>query len=175
MTDAVGTRHATTPEIVELPERHAAVVGIDGRLDELPRLMGEAFGLSAETIGESGAVIAGPPFARYYGFGERIQAEAGFPFSGTLVPTDRVRETILPGGRLVTTTHVGSYEELTQAWDRAAAWMREHALTSTGAPWECYLTGPDEPGPPITEIFWPLDDHRPSPRPRAGCPRTGTP
>jgi len=157
MTDAIGTRHATTPEIVELPERHAAVVGIDGRVDELPRLMGEAFGLSAETIGESGAVIAGPPFARYYGFGERIQAEAGFPFSGTLVPTDRVRETILPGGRLVTTTHVGSYEELTQAWDRAAAWMREHALTSTGAPWECYLTGPDEPGPPITEIFWPLD------------------
>jgi effector-binding domain-containing protein len=157
MTDAIGTRHATTPEIVELPERHAAVVGIDGRVDELPSLMGEAFGITAQTIGESGAVIAGPPFARYYGFGERIQAEAGFPFSGTLVPTDHVKETILPGGRLVTTTHVGSYEELAQAWDRAAAWMREHALTSSGAPWECYLTGPDEPGPPITEIFWPLD------------------
>jgi effector-binding domain-containing protein len=156
MTDAIGTRQVTTPEIIELPERHAAVVGIDGRVDELPRLMGEAFGITAETIGESGAVIAGPPFARYYGFGERIQAEAGFPFSGTLVPTDRVKETILPGGRLVTTTHVGSYEELAQAWDRAAAWMREHALTSTGAAWECYLTGPDEPGPPITEIYWPI-------------------
>ena len=157
MTDAIGTRQVKTPEIVDLPERHAAVIGIDGRVDELPRLMGEAFGLTAQAIGESGAVIAGPPFARYHGFGERIQAEVGFPFSGKLVPSDRVRETILPGGRLATTTHVGPYEELAQAWDRAAAWMREHALTTTSAPWECYLTGPDEPGPPITEIYWPLD------------------
>jgi effector-binding domain-containing protein len=157
MTDAIGTRQVKTPEIVDLPERHAAVIGIDGRVDELPRLMGEAFGLTAQAIGESGAVIAGPPFARYHGFGERIQAEVGFPFSGKLVPSDRVRETTLPGGRLVTTTHVGPYEELAQAWDRAAAWMREHALTTTSAPWECYLTGPDEPGPPITEIYWPLD------------------
>jgi effector-binding domain-containing protein len=157
MTDAIGTRQVKTPEIVDLPERHAAVIGIDGRVDELPRLMGEAFRLTAQAIGDSGAVIAGPPFARYHGFGERIQAEVGFPFSGKLVPSDRVRETTLPGGRLVTTAHVGPYEELAQAWDRAAAWMREHALTTTSAPWECYLTGPDEPGPPITEIYWPLD------------------
>lgn len=157
MTDAIGTRPALTPEIVELPERHAAVVGIDGRVEELPQLMSEAFGLTAEAIGASGAVIAGHPFARYYGFGERIQAEVGFPFTGTLVTTDRVKEALLPGGRLVTTTHVGSYEGLASAWDRAGAWMREHALKASGPPWECYLTGPDEPGPPITEIYWPLD------------------
>jgi effector-binding domain-containing protein len=157
MTDAIGTRPALTPEIVELPERHAAVVGIDGPVEDMPRLMGEAFGLTAQAITGSGAVIAGPPFARYHGFGERIQAEVGFPFTGSLVTTDRVKESILPGGRLVTSTHVGPYEEIAGAWDRAAAWMREHELKATGAPWECYLTGPDEPGPPITEIYWPLD------------------
>ena len=157
MTDAIGTRPGLAPEIVDLPERHAAVVGIDGRVEELPRLIGEAFGLTAQAITGSGAVIAGPPFARYHGFGERVQAEVGFPFTGSLVPTDRVRESILPGGRLVTTTHVGPYEEIAGAWERAAAWMREHELKATGAPWECYLTGPDEPGPPITEIYWPLD------------------
>jgi len=52
---------------------------------------------------------------------------------------------------------VGAYDEVGVAWDRAAAWMREQALHASGAPWECYLTGPDEPGPPITEVFWPLD------------------
>jgi len=157
MTDATGTRPVTTPVIVELPERHAATVWVDGRVDELPRLIGEAFGLTAEAIGASGAVIAGPPFARYHSFGERIRADVGFPFTGSLVATDRVHETTLPGGRLVTTTHVGAYDEVGLAWDRAAAWMREQALHASGAPWECYLTGPDEPGPPITEVFWPLD------------------
>jgi len=78
-------------------------------------------------------------------------------FSGTLVPTDRVHETTLPGGRLVTTTHSGPYGTIGDAWERAATWMDEHELKATGAPWECYLTGPDEPGPPITEIYWPLD------------------
>jgi effector-binding domain-containing protein len=157
MTDAIGTRPALTPEIVELPERHAAVVGIDGRVSELPQLMGEAFGLTAQAIRASGAVIAGPPIARYHGFGVRVQADVGFPFIGSVAATDRVRESTLPGGRLVTTTHVGPYEEIGEAWDRATAWMREHALRASGPPWECYLTGPDEPGPPITEIYWPLD------------------
>jgi effector-binding domain-containing protein len=136
MTDAIGTRPALAPEIVELPERHAAAVGIDGRVEELPGLMAEAFGLTATAITGSGAVIAGPPFARYHGFGERVQAEVGFPFTGPLVTTDRVRESILPGGRLVTTTHVGPYEEIAGAWERAMAWMREHGLTATAAPWE---------------------------------------
>jgi effector-binding domain-containing protein len=36
------------------------------------------------------------------------------------------------------------------------AFAREHGLTPTGPGWECYLTGPDEPGPPVTEIFWPV-------------------
>lgn len=157
MTEMIGTRPALTPEIVELPERHAAVVGIDGTVDELPRLMGEAFGLTAGAIESSGAVIAGPPFARYHGFGERIQAEVGFPFSGTLRQTDRVRETILPGGRIVMTSHVGPYEGIAAAWERGMAWMSEHELVASGPGWECYLTGPDEPGPPITEIYWPVD------------------
>lgn len=157
MTDAIDTRLALTPAIAELPERHAAVVGIDGRVDQLPQLMGEAFGLTGEAIGASGATIAGHPFARYHGFGERVQAEVGFPYSGSLVPTGRVKDAILPGGRVVTTTHVGAYDQIGAAWERAAAWMREHGLAASGPPWECYLTGPDEQGPPITEIYWPLD------------------
>lgn len=126
-----------TPEIVELPERRAAVVRIEGRVEELPRLIGEAFSLTAAAIGESGAVIAGHPFARYFGFGERIVADVGFPISGSLVPADRVHEVTLPGGRLVTVTHVGPCDEVGAAWRRTTTWLREHDLEANGAPWEC--------------------------------------
>lgn len=157
MTESIGTRPPRTPEIVERPEQHAAIVLIGGRTEELSHLFGEAFAETARVIGASGAAIAGPPLARYRLFGERIEAEAGFPFTGTLRPTDRVQEAILPGGRTVTTTHVGPYSELARAWDRTQAWMREHDLKASGPAWECYLTGPDDPGPPVTEIFFPLD------------------
>jgi effector-binding domain-containing protein len=157
MTDSIGTRSARTPEIVDRPEQRAAVVAIRSSLADFPGRISEAFALTAQRIAESGASVAGPPFARYFEVGEEIQAEAGFPFHGTLQPTDRVMESALPGGRTVTTTHVGPYPEVGQAWERGFAWMAEHELTPTGPGWESYLTGPDEPGPLVTEIFWPID------------------
>jgi effector-binding domain-containing protein len=57
----------------------------------------------------------------------------------------------------VTTTHIGPYDEVGKAWERGMTWMAEHELAPTGPGWECYLTGPDEPGLPVTEIFWPVD------------------
>lgn len=156
MTEAIDLRPAITPEFVELLERPAAVVTIEGRVDEFPRLLGDAFGVTAQAIGASGAVVAGHPFVRYHGFGERIQAEAGFPFAGTLRPTERVHQIVLPGGRAVRAVHVGSYDQIGAAWERVNAWLGEHELVGNGAPWEAYLTGPDEPGPPITEILFPV-------------------
>jgi effector-binding domain-containing protein len=161
MTEMLGTRPAdappdVTPEIVELPERQAAVVAIEGKADELPRRIGEAFHLTMQAIGSSGAEISGPPFVRYFEFGERILAEAGFPFTGTLVPTDGVREATLPAGRAVTTTYVGPYDGIGAAWERVTAWLLERRLDRRDAPWETYLTGPDEPGPPVTGIFFPI-------------------
>lgn len=156
MTDPLASRRAKTPEIVELAERQAAIVPVAATMDEFPRALGEAFGLAARAIADSGATIAGHPFARYLSFGDRIEAEVGFPFTGTLIPTDRVRQATLPGGRAVTATHVGPYDEIGTTWDRATAWMGEHQLECTGSAWEAYLTGPDDPGPPVTEIFWPI-------------------
>jgi effector-binding domain-containing protein len=147
---------STTPGIVELPARETAVVHIEGATVDLPRLFAEAFELSARAISTSGARIAGPPYGRYYEFGARIRAEAGFPFAGTVAPTERVSISTLPAGRAVTITHVGSYETLGETWQRGQTYLSAQGLTATGAPWECYLTGPDDPGPPVTEVFWPV-------------------
>jgi hypothetical protein len=34
--------------------------------------------------------------------------------------------------------------------------MGEHQLECAEPAWEAYLTGPDDPGPPVTKIFWPI-------------------
>ena len=158
MTELVEPQPAATDgvSIVELPERRAAVVRIEGAVDELPRLMGGAFQATAGAIGAAGAQFAGPPFARYLAFGERIEAEVGFPFEGELSPAGDVFVCTLPHGRAVTTRHVGPYDGIGATWERATEWMRARDLLASGPAWECYLTGPDEPGPPITEVFWPV-------------------
>ena len=156
MAEQTATRPGTTPRIVELPERKAAIVDIEGAVGDMPAMVGEAFRLTADAILSSGATFAGEPFSRYLSVGDRIVAEVGFPFEGAHQPTDRVRETTLPGGRAVMTTHVGSYGDLGRAWERGQAWAREQGLTFSAPGWECYVTGPDEPGPPVTEIYWPI-------------------
>jgi effector-binding domain-containing protein len=170
MTDTIGGRAADAthpahgplhtppaiPEIVQLPARPAAVVLVAGPVAELPTLIGMAFRDTDAAIRASHALIAGPPFSRYLSFGERIEAEVGFPYSGTLVETERVRRSELPAGPAVRVAHVGPYEEIAVAWDRARLWMEEHWLEARGPGWEVYLTGPEDPGPPVTEVYFPV-------------------
>ena len=92
MTDTIDTRMRTpakTPEIVELVERPAAVVHVDGDNGGVPRR--DRRGVRPWRPRRSRAPVPrspAHPFTRYVSFGERIEAEAGFPFAGTLVPTD---------------------------------------------------------------------------------------
>lgn len=155
-TVAPRTRPVPTPQLEEVPELPVAIVRFEGTPDAFPQLFGEAFELTASAIERAGARIAGPPFGRYVEFGERIVVEAGFPFVGAVEPVGRVRIGSLPRGRTVSLVHVGSYDRLDAAWGEGRRWIDAHGLTVTGAPWEVYLTGPDDPGPPVTRVVWPV-------------------
>ena len=159
MTDVVQRRAGPDAEasLCELPPRQAATVRISGSGQDLPAVMDRAFSVTSRAITAAGARFNGHPFARYTAFGEHIEAIVGFPFVGDLSGSEGVDITELPGGRAVMVRHVGPYEELGRAWERGTTYLAEHGLTATGPAWECYLTGPDDPGVPITEIFWPLD------------------
>lgn len=147
---------AITPELVRLEGRRAAVMHVAGAPAELPSLLREAFEMTMQQIASSGGQVVGPPFARYASLGDRIDADVGFPCMGPLAASERVHETSLPAGRAVVATFVGPYEEIAAAWDRVEGWMREHGLESAAAPWESYLTGPDDPGLPVTQITFPV-------------------
>lgn len=146
-----------TPRIENRPEQAAAVIRVEGPVSDIPELIGEAFRLTADAVGRSGATIVGPPFTRYLDFGERILADVGFPFIGDLRPDPRVHRIDLPGGRHVIATYIGSYDGIAAAWEVVATWIRDSGHAVTGLAWEAYLTGPEEPGPPVTEIVWPID------------------
>jgi effector-binding domain-containing protein len=145
-----------TISIVERKRQTAVVLDVDGPVTGMARLVGDALARAAEDAGRHEIPVAGPPFARYLSFGPSIRAEIGFPVAAEYAPTPPLRLTQLPGGRAVSTTHVGPYETIGEAWQRATEWLREHDLDQIGPPWESYLSGPDDPTPHVTEIFWPI-------------------
>jgi effector-binding domain-containing protein len=71
---------------------------------------------------------------------------------GNVVPAE------LPEGEVVTTTHIGPYEGLPQAYEALQAWMRrEGKEPATNLMWEEYVTGPETPPPETrTIIYWPV-------------------
>ena len=145
----------STPRLVERHPQAAAVVQVEGALDDLPQLLGQAFEDAAAAITRSGATFAGPPFARYLTMAPRITAEVGFPFEGEVIPAGRVYRTTLPGGRAVTTIHIGPYETLAATWEATGAWLVAQGLAPAGTPWESYRSEPDAT-PPVTEIVFPV-------------------
>ena len=153
---AMITAPTRTPEVVELEPRQAAVTRVAGERSEIAALLRDAFELTMDQVASSGGQVAGPPFARYLAFGERIEAEVGFPYIGEITPTELVHEATLPGGRAVMLTYVGSYEGIGEVWNGIGQWMTKHGFVTASAPWESYLTGPDDPGLPVTQIVFPI-------------------
>lgn len=142
--------------LTDLPRQPAAVVRARVALRDLPEFFGRAFGEVLAVVGEQGLAPAGPPFGRFVTSGDDFQVTAGFPLDRPVTPAGRVAPDELPGGTAATTIHTGSYDGVGAAYRATTDWLAGHGFTASGAPWECYLDGPDVPLP-RTQVFVPCE------------------
>ena len=128
---------------------------------QIPKRMGEFLGELAAYLKKKKIAMTGPPFALYHGFGDdRIDMEVGFPVASPRSGEGRIKACTLPGGKVVTATHVGPYEELEATYRNIAQWMSENGLKPKELMWERYLTDPQavkDPSKYVTELFWPVE------------------
>jgi AraC family transcriptional regulator len=129
----------------------------------------------AATIGEvlpkiflyaqkNGIALTGLPFTRYVDVGPGLLTiEPGMRIAAAgedlnSIDPEIVSDT-LPAGPAASTTHIGSYDKLPDAYAAIQQWIEAEGLVAAGAPWESYVTDPAEyPDPKDwkTEVFWPL-------------------
>ncbi len=147
-------------EIKEVAAKTAAVVLFTAGVPEMGQKIGEAFAAVMQYVTETNAQIAGPAIGYYEQLGdERFDVRAGFILAAPIEGNGTVLPFELPAGRVATTTHVGPYETLPEAY--AALAEQTEALGEAiemGAPmWEEYLTGPEAP-PEQTQtiVYWPV-------------------
>jgi uncharacterized protein (TIGR03086 family) len=147
-------------EIVEIEAQPAVAVHGSVPFADLPNFFGKAFTMVSEAIERAGSAPTGPPFAFYPCMPtDVVEVEAGFPVASALGADDEVHPFELPGGRVVTTVHVGPYETMERTYAGLMAWMRDQHIEPAMGMWECYLSDPDaEPDPAgwRTRIVWPI-------------------
>jgi len=147
----------TVPEVRGLGMREK-VAGSTG--------IGEFIGDGFAGLGMAGATLAGPPLSVYHDpefSPESIDVELVCPVppgvKGPLpTPAGRTLESrTVPGGEVAVIVHVGPYETVGDAYQALAQWIGQHGYRMSGPPCEIYLTSPMDPGPPVTEIRWPVE------------------
>jgi len=150
----------TTPVFRDVQSRQTAAIVQTTTLEELPRLIGSNLQELFAGLRSAGVSPAGPPFTRYLDdpqTGDPFRVEVAVPVSSTDGLSGRLQAAELPGGRQVLVEHHGGYDRLPESWAAFYSWIGEQELTLTGAPYEAYLTSPEEipdPADYVTEIVF---------------------
>jgi effector-binding domain-containing protein len=138
----------------------AAAIRAEVPMAELRNVFDRGFHAVMQAVEAQGVAITGPPFGFYPRMpGETVAVIVGFPVASPIEPRGAVEPFELPGGRVVTGTHIGPYETLAETYEQLIAWTRGAGLTLAEGMWESYLSDPSvEPDPNTwrTLIVWPL-------------------
>jgi AraC family transcriptional regulator len=121
--------------------------------------VGAGFGVLMEHAAKTGAQWAGPPFILYpEDCGGEYEIVICMPVVPGATGGEGVELEEIPGGRVATTTHVGPYREVGNAYTALQKWMTDNGCRPAGMPREVYLNDPGEvpENELLTEVDWPV-------------------
>lgn len=145
-------------QVRKLARQPAAVIRLRCAPEQISSQLASAFGEIGGYLNDAGIDLedAGV-YARFLVDGPEIDVEAGFTVPTPIVAKGRVKPGELPECEAAVTLHVGPYEGLPAAQNAIRNWIAENDREPDGAPWELYLSGPEEPPSQWkTEVYWPL-------------------
>ncbi len=144
------------PTIGESPSRLVLYQHRVAAQEDLPATMDRGFGELYERIGDAHVAPAGEPFVIYLDGsqpGVRWEVDICAPVSARIAESADFGFMEMPAERVVALLHVGSYEDLGQAYEEIQRYVREQGLTIAGPPREIYLSGPDVPQAEIRTLI----------------------
>ena len=128
-------------------------------VQQLPQVLGQAWGAIMQYAGRNGLMPAGPPYVAYHNMDmQNLDLEIGFPFAKKASGEGEVEAGVLPAGKAVECLHVGPYDKVAGAYEALQKWLDENHKTATGIAYEFYLNDPQTTRPEDlqTRVVFPL-------------------
>jgi effector-binding domain-containing protein len=146
-------------ELLERPAQPVLSIRTRAALQNLPQVLGPAYGAIAQYLGQKGQQPAGAPFVAYYNTDmQNLDMEIGFPVTGQIPGEGEIQANEIPGGKLLTCLHVGPYDKVGAAYEAMQQWLEVNAREAIGVAYEFYLNDPMATAPEAlqTQIIFPL-------------------
>jgi effector-binding domain-containing protein len=147
------------PDRVDLEPTPTAVVRAEMAMGEIPQQIGPLFNAVYSALPTSPAHQDGQNIAVYTPQDDgRVRVEVGVqvaePFSGS----EELACSNLPSGPALRHRHVGSYGQISRAFDEMLAWAGEHDLAVRGVSLEIYGDHDPDPSRLVTDLYVMLAD-----------------
>ena len=146
-------------KLLDLPDQPTLSLRETHAVGELPQFFTRAYGAIMQYLGEIKQYPGGMPFAVYYNLDmQHMDVEAGFPVAKALPARGDIQPSHIPGGKFISTIHVGPYDSIEPAYNALADWAKQNGVEPTGVAYEYYLNDPnqDPPVPAETEVRFSL-------------------
>ncbi len=135
-------------ESYDRPAQPVLMIRKQAAVQNLPQVLGEAYGMLAQYLGEIGETPAGAPYVAYFNMDmQALDIEIGFPVGRVLPGRDVILAGEIPGGKIVTSLHIGPYSECGPAYQAMNEWIQVHGYEAAGPAYEFYLNDPQETPP----------------------------
>jgi len=129
-------------------------------LSRIAEDVGHCFGAVYGYAGQS-QLMPAPPFVLYFEMEmqEDFEMEVCMPVVGEGKGEGEIEYRVLPGGRALSTTHVGPYDSIGGAYQAILVYAKQNGIKLTGPCREIYLTDPNQvksPAENVTEVLFPI-------------------
>ena len=128
-------------------------------VQNLPQVLGKAYGDIMNYLMEIGVQPAGAPYVGYFNMDmQDLDLEIGFPVEQTISGKGDIQASEIPAGKQVSCLHTGPYSTVEPAYNAMMEWVPANGYIATGVSYEFYLNDPEltPESELLTKIVFPL-------------------
>lgn len=132
-------------EIIDTNEQPVVTIRTTTSVENLPNVVGPAFGEIVGYIMANNQDPVGPAFIAYHNMDmNNLDIKIGFPVSTPLPGNDRIKAGFIPAGKKAATFHKGAYGDIGPAYEALGEFLVKAGYEASGVAYEYYYNSPGE-------------------------------
>jgi effector-binding domain-containing protein len=135
-------------EVIDRPTQLALTIRTHAAVQDLPAVLGQAYGAIGQYLSQIGQMAAGAPFVAYYNMDmQNLDIEIGYPVAQKLPGQGNIQPSMTVGGKAAACLHIGPYDKIQLAYEALMQWMQAQGYEGSGVCYEVYLNDPAQTPP----------------------------